>query len=262
VAIAFLLDRAFAIFVVAYLLLQFGYTFAFKHMVILDVIAIGIGFVLRAVSGAALAIDPRARAQVYAQLKASPMIAGVASREAALTGIRETIARSMGLIALFVAGFAMMLVFGVVYNSGRIMLSERARDLASLRVLGYRKGEVAYVLLGALALLTLTALPIGSAIGVALSFELMQRFSNDLFTIPFGMRVATIAKGWLVVLAATAVTGLLIKWRVDRLDLGCLERGVHAGQEGDQDGDHHRGRHRTHRRGPRGEVALHPIVQT
>jgi putative ABC transport system permease protein len=147
------------------------------------------------------------------------MIAGVASREAALTGIRDTIARSMGLIGLFVAGFAAMLVFGVVYNSGRIMLSERARDLASLRVLGYRRGEVAYVLLGALTLLTLAALPLGSAMGIALSLALMEQFSNDLFTIPFGMRAATIARGWLVVLAAAAVTGLLIKARIDRLDL-------------------------------------------
>jgi putative ABC transport system permease protein len=171
------------------------------------------------VTGAALAIDPHAQAAVHARLKASPMVAGVASRDAALTGVRDTIARSMGLIGLFVAGFAAMLVFGVVYNSGRIMLSERARDLASLRVLGYRRGEVAYVLLGALALLTLAALPLGSAIGIALSLALMEQFSNDLFTIPFGMRAATIAKGWLVVLAAATVTGLLIKARIDRLDL-------------------------------------------
>lgn len=171
------------------------------------------------VSSAALAVDPEQLEQVYARLKASPMVAGVASRNAALSGIRITISRNMGLVSLFISGFAMMLVFGVVYNAGRIMLSERARDLASLRVLGYRQSEVSYVLLGALALLMLLALPIGSAMGVALSRALMQSFSNDLFTIPFGMRAATIAKGWLVVLAATVATMMLIKVRVDRLDL-------------------------------------------
>jgi len=171
------------------------------------------------VSSAALAVDPRQMDRVYTRLKVSPMIAGVASRNATLSGIRTTIARNMGLVSLFISGFAMMLVFGVVYNAGRIMLSERARDLASLRVLGYRQTEVSYVLLGALAILALAALPIGSAIGIALSRALMQSFSNDLFTIPFGMRAATIAKGWLVVLAATFATMMLIKARVDHLDL-------------------------------------------
>jgi len=107
----------------------------------------------------------------------------------------------------------------VIYNAGRIMLSERARDLASLRVLGYRQNEVSYVLLGALAILVLAALPLGSVMGIALSRALMESFSSDLFTIPFGMRAATIAKGWIVVLIAAAITGLLIKWRIDRLDL-------------------------------------------
>lgn len=171
------------------------------------------------VSGAALAVDPARMEQVYARLKSSPMVAGVAAREATLSGIRITVARNMGLVALFISGFAMMLVFGVVYNAGRIMLSERARDLASLRVLGYRQNEVSYVLLGSLAILMLAALPIGSAMGVALSRALMRSFSNDLFTIPFGMRAATVAKGWIVVIAATLVTMLMIKVRVDRLDL-------------------------------------------
>lgn len=170
-------------------------------------------------SGAALAVDASAEAGVYARLKESPLVAGVSARDAMLNGIRDTISRSMGMVTLFVSGFAMMLVFGVIYNAGRIMLSERARDLASLRVLGYRQNEVSYVLLGALAILTLLALPLGSVMGIALSRALMESFSSDLFTIPFGMRAATIAKGWIVVLAAAAITGLLIKWRIDRLDL-------------------------------------------
>lgn len=170
-------------------------------------------------SGAVLAVDANAEADIYARLKASPMVVGVSARDAMLNGIRDTISRSMGMVTLFISGFAMMLVFGVIYNAGRIMLSERARDLASLRVLGYRQNEVFYVLLGALAILTLVALPLGSAMGIALSRALMQSFSSDLFTIPFGMRAATIAKGWVVVLVASAITGLLIKWRVDRLDL-------------------------------------------
>ncbi len=51
---ALLLDRGFFVTALTYVLLQTAYTFWLKHVVILDVILIGIGFVLRAVAGAVL----------------------------------------------------------------------------------------------------------------------------------------------------------------------------------------------------------------
>jgi putative ABC transport system permease protein len=125
----------------------------------------------------------------------------------------------MGIDTLFNTGFAALIVLGVVYNSARISLSERARDLASLRVLGFRRGEVAFVLLGEQALLVLLSLPLGILLGIALSRYVTTKFSADLYTIPFGMSAATLAKGALVVGAAAAATAVLIRNRVDRLDL-------------------------------------------
>ena len=110
-------------------------------------------------------------------------------------------------------------MLGVVYNSARISLSERARDLASMRVLGFRRGEVGFVLLGELALLVLASLPVGILLGIGLSRYLTEQFSADLYTIPFGMAPSTLAEGVLVVAAAAAATGLLIRNRTDRLDL-------------------------------------------
>jgi len=171
------------------------------------------------VSGALLAVDPLQFDALYARLKDMPMIASVAPRTAAIRGIRATVSENIGMVTLFNTGFAVMIVFGVVYNAGRVMLSERARDLASLRVLGYRRSEVAYMLLGSLAVLTLVALPLGCGLGVGLAWLLMMQFSNDLYTIPFGMRAATAAQGVLVVMAATTATTLLLARRMHRLDL-------------------------------------------
>jgi putative ABC transport system permease protein len=171
------------------------------------------------VSGASLAIDPLERDHIYRQLKRAPMVVGLASRQTAIDGIRDTVGRSMGTVTLVYAAFAMMVVFGVTYNSGRIMLSERARDLASLRVLGYRRGEVAYVLIGSLLVITLVATPLGIGFGVALARMLMERFSGDLFIIPFGLQPATVARGVLILLVAVGITALLLKNRIDRLDL-------------------------------------------
>jgi putative ABC transport system permease protein len=171
------------------------------------------------ISGAYLSVDRSRLQAIYRQLKRTPLIAGVSVREATLQGIRDTVAENIGIQALFTTGFAALIVLGVVYNSARISLSERARDLASMRVLGFRRGEVGFVLLGELALLVLASLPAGILLGIGLSRYLTEQFSADLYTIPFAIAPATLAEGVLVVAAAAAGTGLLIRNRTDRLDL-------------------------------------------
>ena len=172
-----------------------------------------------AISGAYVMVDRNRLQSVYDSLKQSPLVAGVTVRDAMVQGIRETVAENMGIITLFNTGFAALIVFGVVYNSARISLSERARDLASLRVLGFRRGEVGFVMLGELALLVLASLPFGILMGIGLSRYLSVRFSADLYTIPFGVNPATLAQGVLVVALAAAGTAVLIRGRTDRLDL-------------------------------------------
>jgi putative ABC transport system permease protein len=170
-------------------------------------------------NGAYLAIDPSQREELFRTLKETPQISGVTSQDAIIQGVRDTVAEQMGIVTLFNTGFAALIVLGVVYNSARISLSERARDLASLRVLGFRRNEAAFVLLGELGILVLISLPLGVLLGIALSRFVTEQFSADLYTIPFGIYPSTLAEGALVVMAAAAGTALLIRTRVDKLDL-------------------------------------------
>jgi putative ABC transport system permease protein len=170
-------------------------------------------------SGAYLAVDPAFREEIFRKLKDTPQIASVTSEAAIIQGVRDTVAQQMGIVTLFNTGFAALIVLGVVYNSGRISLSEQARDLASMRVLGFRRGETAFVLLGELGLLILLSLPVGLMMGIWLSRYVTEQFSADLYTIPFGIHAATIAEGALVVMIAAVATALLIRIRVDKLDL-------------------------------------------
>lgn len=170
-------------------------------------------------TGAYLSVDTRELPRVYAALKQTPLVAGVTVKAAIVQGIRDTVAQNMNIVSLFNTGFAVLIVLGVVYNSARISLSERARDLASMRVLGFRRGEVAFVLLGEQALLAILSLPLGIALGLTLSRFLIERFSGDLFTIPFSVNTGALAQGVLIVAAAAAFTALIIRDRVDRLDL-------------------------------------------
>ena len=112
-----------------------------------------------------------------------------------------------------------VITFGIVYNSARIAHAERARDLASLRVIGFTKGETAFVLLGELAAVTLIALPVGAVLGYYLSFGIAAGFSTDLYQIPANFDPGSYGFAALVVIGAGLTSGWLVKRDIDRADL-------------------------------------------
>jgi putative ABC transport system permease protein len=171
------------------------------------------------ISGAYLQVDEAAVPALHARLKQIPAVAGVGLTEAMRRSFRETMAENMALQIGINVIFAGIIAFGVVYNAARISLSERSRELASLRVLGFTRREISMILLGELALLTVVSLPLGSLIGYGLSRLILESFTSEVFRIPLVVQVNTIAWGWLVVLSAAAVSGLIVRRRLDQLDL-------------------------------------------
>lgn len=171
------------------------------------------------VSGAWLGLDPNAEKDVYAHLKRTPMVVGVTWRPAMLHSFQETLAKNLMVITMINIIFAGTIAFGVVYNSARISLAERARELASLRVLGLTRGEISYILLGELAVLTFLAIPLGFVIGAWLTQITIQAFSSEVLRLPFVIAKFTFAMAGTTVLAATIVSALSVRRRLDHLDL-------------------------------------------
>jgi putative ABC transport system permease protein len=171
------------------------------------------------ISGAFVTLDPAARDAFYADVKLMPAVAGVALREVTLRNFRETMAESMNLQIFFNVAFAAVIAFGVVYNSARVSLSERARELASLRVLGFTRAEISLILLGELAILTLVALPVGALLGYLLGQGIMLGFNNEVYRLSFTVSAATVAWACLTVIVAALLSGFLVRRRLDRLDL-------------------------------------------
>jgi putative ABC transport system permease protein len=137
----------------------------------------------------------------------------------AVQSFQETFAQSLWTIIVFYVGFGSVITFGVVYNSARIELSERGRELASLRVLGFTKGEAAYILLGELAVLTLLSLPLGAAFGYGLSAFMSTAMETELFRIPLYVEASTFGIGAAIVLGAAAFSAWAVARRVSNLDL-------------------------------------------
>ncbi|MBA3034224.1 MAG: ABC transporter permease [Gammaproteobacteria bacterium] len=171
------------------------------------------------VSGAYLDLDPGMESTVYAELHKRPRVLGMIANAAAVRSFYDTIGEFVlfyNMVATLLAG---SIGFGVVYNSARLALSERGRELASLRVLGFTHGEIAYILLGELGLLTLIAIPLGFLVGVGLCGILVLAFTNDLYRLPLIIEPSNYALGATVVVISALVSGLLVWYRLGRLDL-------------------------------------------
>jgi putative ABC transport system permease protein len=170
-------------------------------------------------SGAWLRTDAVRSGAAYAALKRMPAVSVVSVRQASLRGFRKTIDESFRVSVYVLIAFACVLAVGVVYNGAQVALPERGHELASLRVLGFTRGEVAAMLLGEQALLTLAALPAGFLAGRLLCLLITLRFSSEMFRIPLVVRRSTYLFAALVVVVAAAASSALVRRRIDRLDL-------------------------------------------
>ncbi len=172
-----------------------------------------------AISGAFLSVDLANSNGIFRELKRMPMVAATAVRRRMLESFYETMAKQMLTLAFFNLLMAATIAVGVVYNTARIALSERMHELASLRVLGYTRGEISFILLGELAVLILAAIPLGLWIGWALAGYMANSLGTDLFRIPLVLTPKTYAYSSLAVLSSAVVSSLMVRRKLDHLDL-------------------------------------------
>ena len=171
------------------------------------------------VSAATLFVDPSALPALSRRFKELPVIESVAMKAYVLASFLDKIANLVLVSAGVLTAFAMIIAVGVVYNSVRIGLQERAWELASLRVLGFTPAEVARILLSEFMIEILLAIPVGIALSQGI-VDLIARFqSNDSFQIPAIIGARTFAAACLIVIAAAAASAYMVRRRIDRLDL-------------------------------------------
>jgi putative ABC transport system permease protein len=173
----------------------------------------------RVISGGYLASDPKDVDALYYELKHTPGVSSVTVRKAAIKSFQETLAENMLMMRTFNIIFATIIAFGVVYNSARIALAERGRELASLRVMGFTRAEISAIFLGEMAVLTLLAIPLGIGLGYLFAWLTSLSLDTELYRIPMVVNAETYAFAVVVVLIATVVSGLVVRSKLDHLDL-------------------------------------------
>lgn len=171
------------------------------------------------ISGAFMTIDTTREAELFATLEALPGVSGISLRSAMQRSFQESVAENIRITTTVLIGYAVVIAIGIIYNGARISLSERGRELATLRVLGFHRREVASILLGEQAILTFLALPLGFVIGYLGAAALVNVSATELFKLPLVVSATTYAFSAGIVLAAAAASGIAVRRRLDRIDL-------------------------------------------
>ncbi len=171
------------------------------------------------ISGAYLAVDSSQLEPLYEQLKETPAVASVALRDRLITKFNEQITGSFAAMTGVLVVFAAVIAFGVVYNVARIALSERSRELATLRIIGFTQGEIAVILLGEQAIVTALAIPLGCGMGYGLAALISTAYDSEIFQLPLIVPPSSYVYAFVVITLTAVASGWLIRRQLNRLDL-------------------------------------------
>lgn len=171
------------------------------------------------VSGAMITVDPLMLPAIYRELKDMPQVASVSIREASVNSFKNTAGKNMMHMRTINLTFAIIIALGVVYNGARISLSERSRELATLRVMGFTRREISTILLGEIGTITLLGLPLGLVMGYWFAWILTLFLDQEVFRFPFVIARSTYGLAAGTVLAASIISAMIVRRKLDELDL-------------------------------------------
>jgi putative ABC transport system permease protein len=171
------------------------------------------------VNVAMLTTDPLRLTELYRELKEMPQVASVSIQQASIDSFKNTAGKNMMHMRAINLSFAIIIALGVVYNGARISLSERSRELATLRVIGFTRREISSILLGEIGTVTLLGIPFGLVMGYWFAWFLTLFMDQEVFRFPFVILRSTYGLAAATVLAASIASALLVRRRLDDLDL-------------------------------------------
>jgi putative ABC transport system permease protein len=171
------------------------------------------------VSGAYLSLDENKYDEFLAKVKETPRIASMMMKEATRASFKKSTAEMIDMLQVMYFTFSVIVAFGVVYNSARIALSERSRDLATLRVIGFTHGEVAAILISELLMLTILAIPAGLAFGTAIASWIINSVNTETVRMPLILTSRSYATAVLIVVVSALFSFTVVARRIRHLDL-------------------------------------------
>ncbi|MDB4977356.1 MAG: hypothetical protein JWN48_5697 [Myxococcaceae bacterium] len=171
------------------------------------------------ITGAVMSVEPEAIEAVQNELMKMPQIASATRKSMIIEEFRKQQGETMGTFSLVLTLFAVVIAVSVVYNNARVALSLRGRELASLRVLGFTRGEISSVLIGELGVQVMVGIPFGLYFGKLLVRGMLSAGDPEAFRFPENISHHTFAFAALVTVLAAVASALLVRRKLDKLDL-------------------------------------------
>jgi putative ABC transport system permease protein len=171
------------------------------------------------ITGAGVTVDGARKSEFYRALKGVPRVSWLAIKESLRANFRKTTAASIGLIQTIYLVFATVVAFGVVYNNARISLAERARELATLRVVGFSRREVGAVLVTELVILAMVAVPLGLLLGTGFATAILKQVNTETVRLPLVLTLGNYSFAVMVVTIASALSALFVLRKLNQLNL-------------------------------------------
>ena len=171
------------------------------------------------ITGASFAVDGPQRGEFLRALKNTPRVSVVAIKESLRDSFKKTTAASINLLQSIYLVLATVVAFGVVYNNAQISLAERARELATLRVIGFSRREVGAVLITELVTLAVIAVPLGLLLGTAFSIGIVQQVNTETVRLPVIFTTQNYAIATLIVTVASTASALFVLRKLNQLNL-------------------------------------------
>jgi putative ABC transport system permease protein len=171
------------------------------------------------ITGASFTIDAAQRPEFLRALKEVPRISWISVKESLRASFRQTTAQMMGMLTTLYLAMAVIVAFGVIYNNARISLAERARELATLRVVGLTQREVGAVIVTELVILALLAIPPGLLLGTGIATLIIQSVNTETVRLPLVFTPYTYTFALIVVAVASGLSALVVLRKLKHLDL-------------------------------------------
>ncbi|UCC30546.1 MAG: FtsX-like permease family protein [Phycisphaerales bacterium] len=171
-----------------------------------------------AVNSVQLAVSAPQVPVLYEAIKELPNAQGLSVRTDAKdiieTTLVETSLFSIGVMVLF----AGMIAFGSTVNNALIEIGDRIREISTLRVLGYRPGQIAGILFRESMLTFMAGLALACPLGYGMLHLIAAAYDSELYRMPVVIRPIVVLYTFVLVALFVLLAQWIVLLQIRKLD--------------------------------------------